>query len=148
MKTLTVLLGVAIVAIVAGTSFAQVQVKEAPITWKQASLSDGEDLYLSLCAVCHGKSGLGDGHAAPALAKTVPNLTTLAANNNGVFPREQVERSIAGKSRVVAHGTLDMPIWGQVFEDVRPDWKTFRRKAFANQRVYNLTEYLATIQAE
>ena len=36
----------------------------------------------------------------------------------------------------------------QAFEDLRPDWKAYRRKAFAKQRVYNLTEYVASIQAE
>jgi hypothetical protein len=41
-----------------------------------------------------------------------------------------------------------MPIWGQAFKDVRPDMKQFRRDALARQRIFNLTEYLATIQAE
>jgi hypothetical protein len=41
-----------------------------------------------------------------------------------------------------------MPIWGQVFENERPDRKMFERKALSNQRLYNLTEYLATIQAK
>lgn len=148
MKTLSVLFGIVIAVIITGTTFAQVQIKERPITWHQAALTDGEEIYLELCAVCHGKGGLGDGPAAGALTNTVPDLTALAAGNDGIFPREVVENSIAGESRVVSHGTIDMPIWGQVFENARPDWKTFRRKALAKQRVYNLTEYLATIQAE
>jgi hypothetical protein len=41
-----------------------------------------------------------------------------------------------------------MPIWGQAFEGVRPDWKMFRREALARQRIHSLAEYLATIQAE
>lgn len=148
MKTLRVLFGTIIVVVITGTTFAQVQIKEAPISWQQAALTDGEELYLELCAVCHGKGGLGDGPAAGALTNIVPDLTALAAGNDGVFPREKVQNSIAGKSRVVSHGTIDMPIWGQVFENVRPDYKPFRRKALAKQRVYNLTEYLAKIQAE
>ncbi|MCJ7591113.1 MAG: cytochrome c [Woeseiaceae bacterium] len=148
MKTLPVVLGIIVVVIITGTTFAQVQIKEVPLTWQQASLSDGEELYLELCAACHGKSGLGDGPAAPALKNPVPDLTALAAQNDGIFPRKEVENSIAGKSRVVSHGTIDMPVWGQAFEDVRPDWKLFHRKALANQRIFNLTEYLATIQAE
>ena len=36
----------------------------------------------------------------------------------------------------------------RAFKDVRPDMKQFRRDALARQRIYNLTEYLATIQAE
>ena len=65
------------------------------------------------------------------------------------IPRKVVENSITGESRVISHGTIDMPIWGQVFEDAaRTDWKAFRREGQAKQRIYNLTEHLATIQIE
>lgn len=148
MKTLPVLFGIIAVIIVTSATFAQVQIKEVPLTWHQAALTDGEELYLELCAVCHGKGGLGDGPAASAMTKAVPDLTLLAAKNDGTFPRKEVEDSIAGENRVISHGTIDMPIWGQAFENVRPDWKQFRRKALAKQRIYNLTEYLETIQAE
>jgi mono/diheme cytochrome c family protein len=148
MKTLATIFGITLVAIFTGTSLADVEVKVAPLTWQQAALTDGKDLFMELCASCHGKSGMGDGPAAPALKNVVPNLTTLATRNGGDFPREEVEKSITGKSRVVSHGTIDMPVWGQAFEDVRPDKKSFERKALAKQRIYNLTEYLATIQAE
>ena len=148
MKALPVLFGTMVVIMVASTTFGEVEVKQAPLTWQQAALSDGEQLYLELCAVCHGKSGMGDGPAASALKKAVPDLTGLAAANDGEFPRNKVEQSIAGESRVTSHGTLDMPIWGQAFKDVRPDMKQFRRDALARQRVFNLTEYLATIQVE
>jgi mono/diheme cytochrome c family protein len=148
MKALPVLFGTMVVIMVASTTFGEVEVKQAPLTWQQAALSDGEQLYLELCAVCHGKSGMGDGPAASALKKAVPDLTGLAAANEGEFPRHKVEQSIAGESRVTSHGTIDMPIWGQAFKDVRPDMKQFRRDALARQRIFNLTEYLATIQAE
>ena len=148
MKNLCVLFGIIAVFVFAGTTFGQVEIKEAPLTWQQAALTDGGELFAELCAVCHGTAAKGDGPAASALTKKVPDLTGLAAKNGGTFPRKQVENSIAGTDRVVSHGTIDMPIWGQAFEDVRPDWKPYRRKAFARQRIYNLTEYLASIQAE
>lgn len=148
MKALSALFGIIVVIIIAGTSLAQVEVKQVPLTWQQAAISDGEELYVELCAVCHGIGGMGDGPAASALKKAVPDLTGLAAANNGEFPRRDVEQAIAGKSRVSAHGTIDMPIWGSAFENVRPERRMAQRKAFARQRIYNLTEYLATIQAE
>lgn len=148
MKTLATLFGIIGVIIVASTTFGQVKIKQVPLTWQQAALTDGAELYGELCAVCHGQSGMGDGPAASALKKAVPDLTGLAAKNDGKFPRQQVQDAIAGKSRVVSHGTVDMPIWGQIFEDARPDLKPFRRRALARQRIYNLTEYVATIQAE
>lgn len=148
MKRLTALIGMAALATFALTAVGQVEVKEAPMTWKQAALTDGEELYLELCAVCHGTSGKGDGPAAPALAKPVMDLTLLAANNDGVFPARQVEDSITGEERVVAHGTMDMPVWGQRFEELRPDWKQHRRKALARQRIINLTLHIESLQAE
>ena len=148
MKMLPVLFGSIVAIVVASTSFGQAEIKQAPLTWQQAALTDGADLYLELCAVCHGKGGTGDGPAASAMTEAVPDLTALAAKNDGVFPRQAVQDSIAGEARVISHGTIDMPVWGQAFEDLRPDWKGFRREGFAKQRVFNLTEYLATIQAE
>jgi mono/diheme cytochrome c family protein len=148
MKALPILFGIIVIIIVASTTFAQVEVRRESLTWQQAALTDGEELYLELCAACHGEGGMGDGPVAGALKKPVPDLTALAAKNDGVFPREVVEDSITGKSRYVEHGTVDMPIWGAAFEAVRPDRKPFRRKALARQRIHNLTEYLATIQAE
>jgi mono/diheme cytochrome c family protein len=148
MKAFLILIGIIVAITAANTTFGQVEVKQVPLTWQQAALTDGEELYLELCAVCHGKGGMGDGPAASALKNALPDLTGLAEKNDGKFPRQEVEDSITGKSRVVSHGTIDMPIWGQAFEGVRPDWKMFRREALARQRIYNLTEYLATIQAE
>ena len=148
MKALPVLFGTIVVIMVAGTTFGEVEVKQASLTWQQAVLTDGEQLYVELCAACHGQSGKGDGPAASAVKKTVPDLTGLAAKNDGEFPFKEAEKAIAGESRVVSHGTIDMPIWGQAFKDVRPDMKQFRRDALARQRIFNLTEYLATIQVE
>ena len=148
MKAFLILIGIIVAITAANTTFGQVEVKQVPLTWQQAALTDGEELYLELCAVCHGKGGMGDGPAASALKNALPDLTGLAEKNDGKFPRQEVEDSITGKSRIVSHGTIDMPIWGQAFEGVRPDWKMFRREALARQRIYNLTEYLATIQAE
>ena len=41
-----------------------------------------------------------------------PDLTVLAKKNNGVFPFNSVYEIIDGRKTVVAHGTRDMPIWG------------------------------------
>jgi len=127
---------------------ADVVVKGAPLTWRKAAISDGGALYQELCAVCHGESARGDGPAAPALKNTVPDLTMLAAKNGGEFPFQKVQETITGQNRVIEHGTVSMPIWGRAFEAVRPDWTRTQREAFAEQRIYNITEYLSTIQVQ
>jgi len=148
MKTLIALFSLIVLITFTSTAIGQVDVKEVPLTWQQAALTDGEELFHELCAACHGVNGNGDGPAASALAKPVSNLTIIASNNDGVFPLKQVEDSITGKSQVVAHGTIDMPVWGQRFEELRPDWKLNRRKALARQRIYNLTLYIESLQAK
>ncbi len=145
MKVLHIVIGIVIMAY-ASSSFGQVDIKKGPLTWKQARITDGGELYAVLCSACHGKSGKGDGPASPALKKKVPDLTILSANNNGEFPFNDVKKAITGKSKIISHGTVDMPIWGQAFEGVNPQRKMYRREAAAKLRIHNLTEYLSTIQ--
>lgn len=147
MKVLHIAFGIGAMAC-SSIIFGQVEIQKKPLSWEQARLTDGGDLYIALCASCHGKSGMGDGPASAALKKKVPDLTLLAAANNGEFPFNEVEAAITGKSRIESHGTIDMPIWGAALEGVRPDWKMFRREALAKQRIHNITEYLSTIQSD
>lgn len=46
-------------------------------------------------------------------------LTRLAASHNGVFPAEDVSRYLKGSDGVPAHGTRDMPVWGNVFKTMQ-----------------------------
>jgi hypothetical protein len=39
-------------------------------------------------------------------------LTILAKGNNGVFPFNSLYEVIDGRNVIIAHGTRDMPIWG------------------------------------
>jgi mono/diheme cytochrome c family protein len=121
-------------------------VKERQLTWQEARLTHGEDLYVELCAVCHGQGGKGDGPAVPALQQGPPDLTTLAVRNDGVFPFEALERVVAGRTRSEAHGTVDMPIWGRAFKFTRADWNITRRDQLARHRIHNIVEYLESLQ--
>ena len=129
----------------AQTALAQ-EVKEAPITLEQAALQDGKALYRELCAVCHGIDAKGNGPASPALAAPAPDLTQLALANGGEFPAAEVKKAITGQTPVTAHGTLEMPMWGKVFENARPDRKPGERWGAAQLRIIALTDYLASIQ--
>jgi len=148
MRTFLVLIGIIVVmAVVNTTSGQQVKIKEVPIAPQQVKLTDGEELYVELCAVCHGKGGIGDGPAASALKSAVPDLTVLAATNDGKFPHKDVQKAIAGQFRADTRGQIGMPSWCRAFEGAKPEWRHFRRRAFAKQQVERLTDYLETIQA-
>ena len=73
----------------------------------------GESEFKSHCAGCHGLDGEGNGPFVEFLKKKPPSLTTLARDNQGVFPFQRVYDVIDGTSQISAHGTRDMPIWGE-----------------------------------
>ncbi len=64
------------------------------------------------CAACHGIDGKGRGPVSSQVKVPPADLTVLAKENNGVFPFNSVYEVIDGRKVVIAHGTRDMPIWG------------------------------------
>lgn len=111
----------------------------------------GEREYQSHCVVCHGADGKGNGPYAELLKVSLPDLTTLAKRNGGVFPAERVASVIDGREVVAAHGTRDMPIWGYEYSKSAIDyWRDFYGKAdadaFVKRRVDELSAYLKSLQ--
>jgi hypothetical protein len=72
----------------------------------------GEREYSYSCAVCHGADGKGKGPLSVELKSIPADLTVLAKKNDGVFPFNSAYEIIDGRRTVIAHGTRDMPIWG------------------------------------
>lgn len=95
-------------------------------------------MFNSYCAVCHGKEGKGNGPAASALTKVPADLTQISARNGGKFPDVRVQRYIEGADAVTAHGTRDMPMWGDLFRSLSQD--------SAQMRIAGLTEYIKSLQ--
>ncbi|MBM4270197.1 MAG: cytochrome c [Deltaproteobacteria bacterium] len=88
----------------------------APVSAGSKQTDDAsERLYLLYCSSCHGTGGKGDGALAPVLDVHPSDLTQIAKQNGGTFPYSEVFRSIDGRKSVRAHGTADMPVWGDVF---------------------------------
>jgi len=119
-------------------AYAQTKIQKAPI--QRTSASDAQAMYSNYCAVCHGKTGVGDGPAAKALTKAPADLTKLAANNKGSFPEVKVKRYIEGADEVAAHGTRDMPMWGTLFRSLDRDTAALRVQA--------LSDYLKGMQSK
>ena len=71
----------------------------------------GAEIFATECAGCHGADARGDGPYARGLDTVPPDLTTIAARNGGVFPRDQVMSTIDGLQRD-AHFSVAMPEFG------------------------------------
>jgi hypothetical protein len=72
----------------------------------------GADLYRRYCASCHGPNGAGDGPASKWLEPRPVDLTRSALDLPGLAER------IDGRREVGAHGSSDMPVWGEVFSEM------------------------------
>jgi mono/diheme cytochrome c family protein len=116
-------------------------IKHVPI--KATSPVSGKDMYTSYCAVCHGTDGKGGGPAASALKVPPTDLTLLSKNNGGKYPSLKVSASLRGESDLPAHGSKDMPIWGQLFWSMSSG-----HESEVQQRVTNLTKYIESLQAK
>jgi len=115
-------------------------IKTIPLS--PTSPASGKEMFATYCAVCHGPDGRGAGPAAAALKTPPANLTQLTAKNKGKYPEFQVAQTLSAKG-VVAHGSQEMPVWGDLFKSVsRGDNDIVRL------RVANLTSYIQSIQAK
>jgi mono/diheme cytochrome c family protein len=122
-------------ALAIGSAQAQ-RIETAPMARTKAY--DGPGMYNSYCATCHGLSGVGDGPAAKALTKAPADLTRINARNGGAFPETKVKRYIEGLDEVAAHGSRDMPMWGELFRGLERDTVPLRVQA--------LSDFLKSIQ--
>ncbi|HEY1272476.1 MAG TPA: c-type cytochrome [Terriglobales bacterium] len=126
------------------TWFAMAQKKEVKhVPVKATSPASGKEMYDAYCAVCHGTDGKGGGPAAEALKAPPTDLTTLASKNNGKYPSDRVSNAIRGDATVPAHGSKDMPVWGNLF------WHMSQgHESEVQMRVANLNKYVESLQAK
>ncbi|MET0660846.1 MAG: c-type cytochrome [Steroidobacteraceae bacterium] len=121
----------------AGTGTREQEVRDVPES----------NAYEQMCASCHGAAGRGDGPIAPLIKTGVPDLTRIAQRNQGVFPTEQVHRTIDGRWDRPAHGARDMPVWGlRLYYSSMEDDPGERARVDA--RIEELVNYLRSIQVK
>jgi hypothetical protein len=61
--------------------------------------------------------GKGHGPVATALRTPPADLTQIAKRRGGDFPVAEIAAYIDGRTEVRAHGSRDMPVWGERFSE-------------------------------
>ncbi len=108
-------------------------------------IESGAGLYMQYCASCHGPTGQGNGPAAAGLRKPPSDLTRLDERYGQPLPKERLAAFIDGRTAVAAHGTRDMPVWGEkLYAGERPDSPA--RDAARAGTILLILEYLDTQQ--
>ena len=108
----------------------------------QAASADplrGREAYMRYCSACHGKAADGAGPVANVMTPRPPALTKLRSR----FGRPLGTRFVAyvmGDLMPAAHGTSDMPVWGEVL--ATPDGS----KGEAVGLIWRIAEYLDSVQ--
>lgn len=112
-----------------------------------ATLSSEADFRFS-CSSCHGEDGRGGGSKAFGLGVEAPDLTTLTARNNGVFPRQRVRRIVDGREDIKTHVDREMPVWGQIFKlDAQQGLGGVEGdNATVQERIEGLIDFIETLQ--
>lgn len=113
----------------------------------------GKREYDNNCAVCHGASGKGDGPYAGIIDSKIPDMTMLQKNNNGVFPFDRVYQTIDGRMEIKAHGTRDMPIWGNEYNAKAVEYYAdfpmgYSATGFVRGRILALVNHIYSLQAK
>ena len=100
--------------------------------------------FVAYCASCHGTDAKGSGPAAAALVKPPPDLTRISARRAGAFPMRELAELIDGRASPSAHGSREMPVWGQRFADEVLDDP--QQAEIVRGKVLMLLVYLQSIQ--
>jgi len=81
---------------------------------------------------------------AESLSVKPPDLTTMASRRGGKYPYEELASFIDGRKSIAAHGSREMPVWGERFVDELPGDP--QRERIIHGKVLMLLVYLESIQ--
>jgi mono/diheme cytochrome c family protein len=104
----------------------------------------GAPIFQRSCTSCHGPGARGDGPAAESLNKRPADLTAIAKRRGGAFPSGEIAQFIDGRFALPAHGSREMPVWGERFGADVPDSGV--GESIARGDIASLVEYLKSIQ--
>lgn len=113
-------------------------------TTARAADHPGKAPYDQYCASCHGTAADGTGPVAAEMKISPANLRKLGQKYGTPLPKPDLREIIDGREMVRAHGTSDMPVWGeQLVHNVPP---TVNSEFFKRGTIIVIVDYLETLQ--
>ena len=144
MNKLSVLLLAGLCCTALSATSQQAATKVKTVTLQPTSPASGREMYVNYCASCHGADARGNGPAALALKLPPADLTILSQKNGGKFPAFHVAEVLRSGGTSPAHGSAEMPIWGDVLRSLNSS--NAEDQAVVRLRISNLTNYLQSVQ--
>lgn len=103
----------------------------------------GRMIFNTICVSCHGKDARGGGPVAASLKTAPANLRLIAQRRNGSFSHDEIGQYIDGRKAPLAHGTREMPVWGDSLATAAPEPEREQRRKL---HIEEVVAYLKTIQ--
>lgn len=117
-----------------------------------ASAASAQDEHLGIieyelaCMACHGVDGRGDGTLAKTLKTRPADLTQISKAHGGRFPTRKVAEMIDGRAAVAAHGSREMPVWGDRYRAAESGDGPKIVEQRARAQIDALVKYVQTLQ--
>ncbi|MDF1696264.1 MAG: cytochrome c [Saprospiraceae bacterium] len=111
-----------------------------PKNSRVAQAAKGKVHFQKYCSQCHGADGTGI--IVDTMGLQPANLTKIrASRKSDEFPILEIANKIDGRKMAKAHGSRDMPIWGEVFSE-----QEFMSEKEIKGKLGELIAYLMSIQ--
>ncbi|RIL00892.1 MAG: hypothetical protein DCC71_18290 [Proteobacteria bacterium] len=113
-----------------------------------ASAADhpGKAPFEQYCASCHGVAADGKGPVAGELKKQPEDLRKLHEEFGTPLAKPRLREVVDGRDMPGAHGTSDMPVWGDKLLAAVPPGAG--NEAFKRGTIFVILDYLETLQAK
>lgn len=105
----------------------------------------GAATFGQYCATCHGMDATGGGPLTEIMTSSVPDLTGLAAANDGVFPMLEVIHVIDGRTGLRSHGG-PMPVYGALFDVEAHSGTDYGNVLYTRGKILSVAYYLESLQ--
>ena len=112
-----------------------------------AEMNPGKSAFMQYCSTCHGVDAEGQGDLTQIMTVKVPDLTQLAAMNDGKFPMLEVIHVIDGRTGLRGHGG-PMPTYGALFDEEAGNEGPLGSILYTRGKILSIAYYLEGLQNE